>query len=206
MTDYDYESELEKIHSFLPELLPMIIDSVYEINTALDEGKKILVEGANAPMLDIDFGTYPYVTSSSASIGGIVTGLGVSPHRIGTIYAIVKAYTTRVGEGPFPTEQENEIGEKLRTVGHEYGATTGRPRRCGWLDLVQVAYTHRVDQFDSLCMTKFDVLTGLDTIKVGRKYLLNGKELKSVPCESEDLAKVEVVYDELPGWKEDISR
>ena len=183
----------------------MIIDSVYEINKALDEGKKVLVEGANAPMLDIDLGTYPYVTSSSASIGGIVTGLGVSPHRVGTIFGIVKAYTTRVGEGPFPTEQDNAMGEHLRSVGHEFGATTGRPRRCGWLDLVQVAYTTMVDAFDSLCLTKLDVLTGLETIKVGRKYLLDGEELKSMPAEAEDLARVEVVYDELPGWKEDIS-
>ena len=205
LQDYDYEGELSKIQSLLPELLPMIIDSVYEINKALDEGKKVLVEGANAPMLDIDLGTYPYVTSSSASIGGIVTGLGVSPHRVGTIFGIVKAYTTRVGEGPFPTEQDNAMGEHLRSVGHEFGATTGRPRRCGWLDLVQVAYTTMVDAFDSLCLTKLDVLTGLETIKVGRKYLLDGVELRSMPAEAEDLARVEVVYDELPGWKEDIS-
>lgn len=205
LQDYDYEGELAKIQSLLPELLPMIIDSVYEINKALDEGKKVLVEGANAPMLDIDLGTYPYVTSSSASIGGIVTGLGVSPHRVGTIFGIVKAYTTRVGEGPFPTEQLNAIGERLRSVGHEFGATTGRPRRCGWLDLVQVAYTTMVDAFDSLCLTKLDVLTGLETIKVGRKYLLDGKELPSMPADAEDLARVEVVYDELPGWSEDIS-
>ena len=205
LQDYDYEGELSKIQSLLPELLPMIIDSVYEINKALDEGKKVLVEGANAPMLDIDLGTYPYVTSSSASIGGIVTGLGVSPHRVGTIFGIVKAYTTRVGEGPFPTEQDNAMGEHLRSVGHEFGATTGRPRRCGWLDLVQVAYTTMVDAFDSLCLTKLDVLTGLETIKVGRKYLLDGRELQSMPAEAEDLARVEVVYDELPGWKEDIS-
>ena len=189
----------------LPELLPMIIDSFYEINNALAEGKKVLVEGANAPMLDIDFGTYPYVTSSSASIGGIVTGLGVSPHKIGTVYGIVKAYTTRVGEGPFPTEQLNETGERLRKIGHEFGATTGRPRRCGWLDLTQVSYTHMMNTFDSICLTKLDVLTGLETIKVGRKYILDGKELKSMPSESSELARVEVVYDELPGWTEDIS-
>lgn len=193
----------------------MICDSVVEINAALKEGKKVLVEGANAPMLDIDFGTYPYVTSSSASIGGICTGLGVNPHKIGTIYGIVKAYTTRVGEGPFPTEQlvmiiivinlQNEIGENLRKVGHEFGATTGRPRRCGWLDLVQVSYTNMIDGFDSICLTKLDVLSGLKTIKVARKYMLDGKELLSMPAEQQDLARVEVVYDELPGWDEDIT-
>lgn len=203
--DYDYEDELNKIHALLPELLPMIIDSVVYINEALEQGKKILVEGANAPMLDIDFGTYPYVTSSSASIGGIITGLGVSPHKVGTIYGIVKAYTTRVGEGPFPTEQINEMGERLRKIGHEYGATTGRPRRCGWLDLAVVGYTHMLDSFDSLCLTKLDVLTGMEVIRVGRKYLLDGKEVKGIPSEQQDLARVEVVYDELPGWSEDIS-
>ena len=206
LTDYDYEDELNRIHALLPELLPMIVDSVYEINQALKEGKKVLVEGANAPMLDVDFGTYPFVTSSSASIGGICTGLGVSPHKIGTVYGIVKAYTTRVGEGPFPTEQLNEVGEKLRSVGHEYGATTGRPRRCGWLDLVEVGYTNLIDSFDSLCLTKLDVMTGFETIKVARKYLLDGAELKSMPAEYRDLERVEVVYDELPGWSEDISK
>ena len=183
----------------------MIVDSICMLNQALEEGKKALVEGANAPMRDIDFGTYPYVTSSSASIGGIITGLGVSPHKIGTIYGIVKAYTTRVGEGPFPTEQLNEIGDRLRQEGHEFGATTGRPRRCGWLDLAVVSYTNLLDTFDSICLTKLDVLTGLDTIKVGRKYLLDGKEVCGMPSEYSELEKVEVVYDELPGWKEDIT-
>ena len=205
LTDYDYEDELSKIQALLPELLPMIVDSICMLNQALEEGKKALVEGANAPMLDIDFGTYPYVTSSSASIGGIITGLGVSPHKIGTIYGIVKAYTTRVGEGPFPTEQLNEIGDRLRQEGHEFGATTGRPRRCGWLDLAVVSYTNLLDTFDSICLTKLDVLTGLDTIKVGRKYLLDGKEVCGMPSEYSELEKVEVVYDELPGWKEDIT-
>ena len=183
----------------------MIVDSVVMINEALKEGKTVLVEGANAPMLDVDFGTYPYVTSSSASIGGVITGLGVSPHKVGTIYGIVKAYTTRVGEGPFPTEQLNEVGERLRKEGHEYGATTGRPRRCGWLDLAVVGYTNMLDCFDSLCLTKLDVLTGMEVIRVGRKYLLDGQEVKGIPSEHEDLARVEVVYDELPGWSEDIT-
>lgn len=139
----------------------MIIESVGWINRKYKEGKRILIEGANATLLDIDLGTYPYVTSSSTSIGGASTGLGLSPDKIETIIGVVKAYTTRVGEGPFPSELNDEIGEGLRKRGHEFGTTTGRPRRCGWLDLNLVRYTHMINGYHSLNLTKLDILDTL---------------------------------------------
>lgn len=168
--------------------------------------KKILIEGANALMLDIDFGTYPYVTSSSTGIGGVLTGLGIPPKTIRNIYGVVKAYTTRVGEGPFPTEQLNSVGETLQDVGAEYGVTTGRKRRCGWLDLVVLRYSNLINGYTSLNITKLDVLDKFKEIKVGVAYKLNGKELKSFPEDLIDLANVEVVYETLPGWETDITK
>ena len=201
----DLDAVIREYTEYGKRLLPYLADVSVLTYEADKAGKTILFEGAQATLLDIDFGTYPYVTSSHPLSAGVCVGTGVGPRMISNIIGVAKAYTTRVGKGPFPTEQLNAIGERLRSVGHEFGATTGRPRRCGWLDLVQVAYTTMVDAFDSLCLTKLDVLTGLETIKVGRKYLLDGAELRSMPAEAEDLARVEVVYDELPGWKEDIS-
>lgn len=204
--EYDAEKELEEIKSHLPVLLPMITDTVTLLNDSLASNKKVLVEGCNAIMLDIDFGTYPYVTSSNASIGGIITGLGISPKKIGTVWGIVKAYTTRVGEGPFPTELLNDLGEHIRQNGHEFGATTGRPRRCGWLDITQVRYSNAINDYDSVCLTKLDVLSDLDTIKIGVAYKLNGEVINTFPANLDELQNVEVVYEELPGWKEDISK
>lgn len=185
----------------------MLVDSIDYMASAIKGGKRIIAEGANATMLDLDFGTYPYVTSSSTSIGGVFTGLGVPPQAVETTIGIVKAYTTRVGGGPFPTEQLNEVGEHLQSVGHEFGATTGRRRRCGWLDLNVVKYSHKLNNFSSMNMTKLDVLDGLEKIKVATHYELNGKKLEgSMPARLEDLAQCEVRYVELDGWKEDLSK
>jgi len=156
-------------------------------------------------MLDIDFGTYPYVTSSNCSIGGVCTGLGLSPRRIGDVYGVVKAYTTRVGDGPFPTEQKNEIGEFLQKTGAEVGVTTGRKRRCGWLDMFLLQYTNLVNGYTGIAITKLDILDNLDEIKIGVGYKLNGKCLTGLPASEADLSMVEVVYVTLPGWKSSIA-
>jgi len=157
-------------------------------------------------MLDIDFGTYPFITSSSTTVGGVCTGLGVPPQVIETNIGIMKAYTTRVGGGPFPTELNDEIGAMLQKVGHEFGATTGRPRRCGWLDLNVVKFSHKINGLTSINMTKLDVLTGVKKIKVAVNYELNGKILNGqMPASLDDLAKCKTNYIELDGWTEDIS-
>ncbi|KAK6887508.1 Adenylosuccinate synthetase [Candida tropicalis] len=203
--DYDYEEELARYEKYRETLRPFVVDSVVFMHDAIAANKKILVEGANALMLDIDFGTYPYVTSSSTGIGGVLTGLGIPPRTIKNVYGVVKAYTTRVGEGPFPTEQLNEVGETLQDVGAEYGVTTGRKRRCGWLDLVVLKYSNAINGYTSLNITKLDVLDKFKEIEVGVAYKLNGKELPSFPEDLIDLAKVEVVYKKFPGWEQDIT-
>jgi len=206
-TDFsvDVEAEINKYCGYIDRLKPYIGDTVWYINNAFKEGKKILIEGANAIMLDIDFGTYPFVTSSNTGCGGACTGLGLSPNKIQERYGVVKAYTTRVGSGPFPTEQLNDIGETLQTVGHEYGTTTGRKRRCGWLDLVLLGYSHLINDYSALCVTKLDVLSGIKELKIAVQYKLNGEVLPSFPANLENLAEVEVVYETLPGWDEDIT-
>ena len=186
-------------------LKPFVVDSVVFMHKAIQEKKKILVEGANALMLDIDFGTYPYVTSSNTGIGGVCTGLGIPPRCINDIYGVVKAYTTRVGEGPFPTEQLNEDGEKLQTIGAEYGVTTGRKRRCGWLDLVVLKYSTLINGYTSLNITKLDVLDTFKEIQVGVSYSLRGKKLDLFPEDLISLGKVDVEYVTLPGWEQDIT-
>jgi len=172
----------------------------------LKDNKRILVEDANATMLDLDFGTYPYVTSSSTTVGGVMTGIGIPPSKIETTIGIVKAYTTRVGEGPFPTELKDQVGEGLRQKGHEFGSTTGRPRRCGWLDLPVVRYSHMINDYSSLNLTKLDILSDLDEIKVGVAYTINGKKIDHMPSNIEELSKVEVEYQTFKGWKKDISK
>ncbi|EMG49589.1 hypothetical protein SBY92_004541 [Candida maltosa Xu316] len=203
--DYDYEEELARYEKYRETLRPFVVDSISFMHDAIAANKKILVEGANALMLDIDFGTYPYVTSSSTGIGGVLTGLGIPPKTINNIYGVVKAYTTRVGEGPFPTEQLNEVGETLQDVGAEYGVTTGRKRRCGWLDLVVLKYSALINGYTSLNITKLDVLDKFKEIEVGVAYTLHGKELKSFPEDLNNLGKVEVVYKKFPGWEQDIT-
>jgi len=184
----------------------LIIDSIEYIHSSLKEGKKILIEGANATMLDVDFGTYPYVTSSSPSMGGACTGLGVPPTLIGETYGVMKAYTTRVGAGPFPTETLGIEGDTLRKVGHEYGTTTGRPRRCGWIDTVVMKYTNLINGFTYTNLTKLDVLDQLEEVKIGYAYKYKGKILKSYPANLEILKEVEVEYETFQGWKTDISK
>ncbi|AAS50585.2 ABL186Wp [Eremothecium gossypii ATCC 10895] len=204
--EHDAEEELARYRRYREELRPFVVDSVVFMHNAIQQKKKILVEGANALMLDIDFGTYPYVTSSSTGIGGVLTGLGIPPRCIDEIYGVVKAYTTRVGEGPFPTEQLNEAGDKLQTIGAEYGVTTGRKRRCGWLDLVVLKYSTLINGFTSLNITKLDVLDTFKEIKVGISYSLNGKKLDLFPEDLLVLSKVDVEYVTLPGWDEDITK
>ncbi|KHC67576.1 adenylosuccinate synthetase [Candida albicans P75010] len=203
--EYDPKEELARFEKYRETLRPFVVDSVNFMHEAIAANKKILVEGANALMLDIDFGTYPYVTSSSTGIGGVLTGLGIPPRTIRNVYGVVKAYTTRVGEGPFPTEQLNKVGETLQDVGAEYGVTTGRKRRCGWLDLVVLKYSNSINGYTSLNITKLDVLDKFKEIEVGVAYKLNGKELPSFPEDLIDLAKVEVVYKKFPGWEQDIT-
>jgi len=206
--DHDSKGELERFKQYREFLKPMIIDTVSYLAAAYKNGKTILAEGANAALLDIDFGTYPYVTSSSTAAGGICTGLGIPPNRLETIIGVVKAYTTRVGAGPFPTELTDSIGEALRKRGHEFGTTTGRPRRCGWLDIPVIQYSHALNNYASVNITKLDVLSDLKEIKIGVSYKLNGKKLEAahMPALLNDLAKVEVVYETHQGWQCDISK
>lgn len=201
----DVKAEIELYKKMAEKFVPMIIDTSLYLNNALSSGKSVLVEGANGAMLDIDHGTYPYVTSSNATIGGVIAGIGVSPFKVNSCIGIVKAYTTRVGAGPFPTEDLGEIGEKLRDAGGEFGATTGRPRRCGWFDTVVVNYTKLLNGYTSVNLTKLDVLNDFEKIKIGVEYRLNGKKIDSFPSSLAELEKVEVVYEELPGWMTDIS-
>ncbi len=180
-----------------------VIDSEYAINQLLNENKSILAEGAQGTMLDIDFGSYPFVTSSNTVCAGACTGLGVAPTHIGKVYGIVKAYCTRVGSGPFPTELLDETGERLRKNGNEFGSTTGRPRRCGWLDLPALKYSVMINGVTALIMTKADVLSGFETVKVCTHYKVNGELTDKVPFDVN--AKAEPVYKEMRGWANDIT-
>ncbi|MFA3782549.1 adenylosuccinate synthase [Melioribacteraceae bacterium 4301-Me] len=175
------------------------------LNKAIDNEKAILLEGAQGTMLDVDFGTYPFVTSSNPTAGGACTGTGIPPTKISSVFGIVKAYTTRVGLGPFPTELTGEEGDKLRKVGNEFGATTGRPRRCGWFDAFLVNYSRMINGIERAAITKLDVLSYLDEIKVCIGYEINGKRLKSYPNNVNLLERVTPIYETLPGWKVDIS-
>ena len=180
------------------------IDSEQVVNKYIDEDVPILAEGAQGSLLDVDFGTYPFVTSSNTVCAGVCTGLGVAPTKIGDVYGIFKAYCTRVGSGPFPTELFDEVGEELRRIGHEFGAVTGRPRRCGWLDLVALKYAVMVDGVTQLIMMKSDVMNDFDTIKVATAYRVDGELVDYFPYEV--TGNVEPVYTEFPGWKSDICK
>ncbi len=206
---YDFDYNLEEYEENWFKGIEIIkkfklIESEHEINKYLNEEKLILAEGAQGTLLDIDFGSYPFVTSSNTICAGACTGLGVAPNKIGNVIGIFKAYCTRVGSGPFPTELENEEGETLRKQGHEFGATTGRPRRCGWLDLPALKYSVMLNGVTELMVTKADVLSGFDTIKVCTHYKLNGKEIDYLPFEINE--PLEPVLKEFKGWKEDISK
>lgn len=221
--DYDTEAEIKRYAELAQRLRPFVVDSVDYIHSALESKKRVLVEGANALMLDLDFGTYPYVTSSATTIGGVCTGLGIPPQRIGTVFGVVKAYMTRVGGGPFPTELHDvrlfrslafrfieahaqSIGEHLQEVGAEWGTTTGRRRRCGWLDLVTLRYSCRINGYTALNLTKLDVLDSLEEIKVATGYRLDGKPVRSVPADLDTLGKVEVEWKRFQGWKTSIAQ
>ncbi|KAH9627152.1 hypothetical protein KSS87_018392 [Heliosperma pusillum] len=200
------KEEVEKYKRFADRLEPFVADTVYVMNESISQKKKILVEGGQATLLDIDFGTYPFVTSSSPSAGGISTGLGIAPRAIGDLIGVVKAYTTRVGSGPFPTELLGESGDLLRIAGQEFGTTTGRPRRCGWLDIVALKYCCQINGFSSLNLTKLDVLSDLSEIQLGVAYKdVDGTPIKSFPGDLRVIERLKVEYEVLPGWKTDIS-
>jgi adenylosuccinate synthase len=206
--EINVEEQLAYYKGISDRITDMTIDTINFTNDQFEQGKRILVEGANATMLDIDFGTYPYVTSSNPSIGSVLTGLGVSPKKLRGIYGTVKAYCTRVGEGPFPTELElveGSPGLHFSQVGAEYGTTTGRGRRCGWLDIPQMKYSSLINGFTSINLTKIDVLTGLPEIKLGVAYKHNGEYVNGMPANLTTLGDVEVEYETLPGWSEDIT-
>ncbi len=187
-------------------LAPMVTDTVLTVNRAVRAGKELLFEGAQGLWLDIDYGTYPFVTSSNTSVGGACTGGGLGPKQVDWIYGVVKAYTTRVGEGPFPTELTDDQGEHLRRVGKEYGATTGRPRRCGWFDAVGCRYAVMLNSVDRLAVTKLDVLDDLAEIKICTAYRLDGELLSEMPADTEDILRAEPVYEDMPGWQHPTSQ
>ncbi|EGG15345.1 adenylosuccinate synthetase [Cavenderia fasciculata] len=199
--EYNVEDEIKRYTEYAELLRPMVIDTIYYMNQAFKEGKKVLIEGAQSTMLDIDFGTYPYVTSSASSVGGACTGLGIAPNKIVHQIGVVKAYTTRVGAGPFPTELHGDEAENLRKAGGEYGTTTGRPRRIGWLDIPVLRYTSMINDFSELNLTKLDVLSHLDEIKIGTDYIHKGQTVKGFPASLEDLAECQVVYETHKGWR-----
>jgi adenylosuccinate synthase len=200
------KNEIIEKHIILGERLkPFVADASILIDNALKAGKSLLFEGAQGGNLDMDFGTYPYVTSSNTIAGAACTGSGVGPTKIDTVLGICKAYTTRVGGGPFPTELTDELGERLRAFGGEYGATTGRPRRCGWLDLVALRHTVRLSSISHVAITKLDVLSGLGTLKVATSYKAGSLIMESMPADLELYPGIEIIYDELPGWEENLA-
>jgi adenylosuccinate synthase len=203
--ELDVDKIIEEYVEFDQLIDPYVTNTSEYLCNALDEGKHVLAEGAQGSLLDVDFGSYPYVTSSHPTAGGCCTGLGVPPTEVNRSIGIAKAYCTRVGNGPFPTELDDTVGKQLRDVGDEYGATTGRPRRCGWLDLVALRYTSMINGFTELAVTKLDVLSGLDELKVCTAYRYDGKTTRRFRSEVQTLEKVEPIYETLPGWDEDIS-
>eukprot|EP00485_Elphidium_margaritaceum_P002274 CAMPEP_0202685432 /NCGR_PEP_ID=MMETSP1385-20130828/1185_1 /ASSEMBLY_ACC=CAM_ASM_000861 /TAXON_ID=933848 /ORGANISM="Elphidium margaritaceum" /LENGTH=477 /DNA_ID=CAMNT_0049339773 /DNA_START=28 /DNA_END=1461 /DNA_ORIENTATION=+ len=208
LSDYNTKEEIARFESYREILLPMIQDTIFYINHEHKQGKRVLLEGANAALLDIDFGTYPMVTASSTCHGGIATGAGLAAPFVTNRIGVVKAYTTRVGHGPFPTEQRNEYGEHLGTVGAEFGTTTGRKRRCGWLDIPLLQYSNLLNAYSSMNITKLDVLDDMDEIQIGTAYTLNGQRLSAgaMPSTMDDLAQIEVEYETLPGWNTSIAQ
>ena len=198
----DFQQMLDETMAMADTITPMVMDvseRLYELHGA---GENILLEGAQGTLLDIDHGTYPYVTSSNTTSGGAATGTGLGPRQLDYVLGITKAYTTRVGSGPFPTELFDEMGEHLATQGHEFGATTGRPRRCGWFDAVSLKRSIQINSISGLCITKLDVLDGLESIQICVGYRINGEEQATPPVGAEAYSQCEPVYEELPGWQE----
>jgi len=202
---YDDTKELEQLKEYAELFGSCIVDTSLLLSQYLSEGKKILLEGANGTLLDIDHGTYPFVTSSNASMGGVITGTGLAPNKINSSVGVMKAYVTRVGSGPFPTELLGDLGEKIRTVGNEFGATTGRPRRCGWFDVVAARYAMRINGFSAINLTKVDVLNELSELKIGVAYKCGGNRLTEFPADLSLLENCEIEYITLAGWESDIS-
>ncbi|MCU1545467.1 MAG: adenylosuccinate synthetase [Homoserinimonas sp.] len=201
----EVEEVVEDLLSYTERLRPMVADTGLVLNQALEAGKTVLFEAGQATMLDVDHGTYPFVTSSNATSGGAATGSGVAPNRIDRVIGVVKAYTTRVGAGPFPTELFDESGEFLRSAGAEFGTTTGRPRRCGWYDAPIARYTARVNGVTDFVLTKLDVLTGLENIPVCVAYDVDGVRVDEVPVSQSDFHHAKPIYENFPGWTEDIT-
>ncbi|MFJ5964043.1 adenylosuccinate synthase [Bacillus sp. NPDC093026] len=202
---FKIEDILDEYYEYGQQVKKYVVDTSVVLNDALDEGRRVLFEGAQGVMLDIDQGTYPFVTSSNPVAGGVTIGSGVGPTKIQHVVGVSKAYTTRVGDGPFPTELHDEIGDQIREVGHEYGTTTGRPRRVGWFDSVVVRHARRVSGITDLSLNSIDVLTGIETLKICVAYKLNGEITEEFPASLNELAKCEPVFEEMPGWSEDIT-
>ncbi len=202
----DAQRIVEEYRGYAEKLKPFVGDAVDYVNVSIDRGRRVLFEGAQGSLLDIDFGTYPFVTSSNSDACGISAGTGVPPKKIGAILGVAKAYCTRVGEGPFPTELKDGLGDKLREIGAEYGATTGRPRRCGWFDGVTSRHAVQINGIEQVAITKLDVLSGLEEIRFATAYRYNGTITERMPSETEVLARCEPVYRSFKGWKDDLSR
>ncbi|WP_017756734.1 adenylosuccinate synthase [Calidifontibacillus oryziterrae] len=202
---FKIEDILDEYYNYGQQFAKYVCDTSVVLNDALDEGRRVLFEGAQGVMLDIDQGTYPFVTSSNPIAGGVTIGAGVGPSKINHVVGVCKAYTTRVGDGPFPTELNNEIGNQIREVGREYGTTTGRPRRVGWFDSVVVRHARRVSGLTDLSLNCVDVLTGIDTLKICVAYKYKGEVIEEFPASLKILAECEPVFEELPGWSEDIT-
>jgi adenylosuccinate synthase len=203
-TELKPDEVFREIAPLAERMQAFVTDTTHFINRAVREGQSVLVEGAQATLLDVDHGTYPFVTSSSTTSGGVCAGLGLAPQKIGGVLGIVRTYSTRVGEGPFPTEMlegEDEIGQLIRERGHEYGVSTGRPRRCGWFDAFATRYAAEINGFDTVALTKLDILDALDEIKVCVGYKRGGQSCESFPAVSQELREVEPVYETLPGWR-----
>ena len=202
----EFDDIFEEYYEYGQQMKQYVCDTSVILNDALDQGKRVLFEGAQGVMLDIDQGTYPFVTSSNPVAGGVTIGSGVGPSKIDKVVGVCKAYTSRVGDGPFPTELFDEIGSRIREVGREYGTTTGRPRRVGWFDSVVMRHSKRVSGITNLSLNSIDVLTGLETVKICVAYRKpNGEEISHYPASLVELAQCEPVYEELPGWNEDIT-
>lgn len=202
---FDLEELFEEYYEYGQQFAKYVTDTSVVLNDALDEGKRVLFEGAQGVMLDIDQGTYPFVTSSNPIAGGVTIGAGVGPSKINHVVGVAKAYTTRVGDGPFPTEITDEIGDRIREIGNEYGTTTGRPRRVGWFDSVVVRHARRVSGITDLSLNSIDVLTGIETLKICVAYEHKGKRIEEFPANLKVLSECKPIYEEMPGWTEDIT-
>ena len=203
--ELDIDAEWKKLEKAAEMLAPTVCDTVVAVNSAARENEDILFEGAQGTWLDVDYGTYPYVTSSHTTAGAASTGGGIAPGSIDCVIGVSKAYTTRVGRGPFPTELDDEAGEMLRKVGNEFGATTGRPRRCGWFDAVATRYAAMLNGVDEVALTKLDVLDQMETIRVCTAYELDGEKLEEMPPDTDDIERLKPIYEDIEGWQQDTS-